>query len=482
MKSNFFVNILFLVLLNLIIKPFWIFGIDRTIQNTVGNDSYGIYFALFGLSYLLNSLLDLGLTNYNSWSTARNPTFLATHILKLARIKLGLGSLYFIATLLTGWILGYRSQAFHLLFILSISQFLLSSSHFLRSSIAGLQLFWIDSILSVIDKIILIVLCGTLLWGDFGPFQIEWLAYAYLIAYAVTTCIAGIIVVFNYRKLLQSPLEKVNTSTRTLLQNSIPFALIILFMSLYHRMDAIMIERLLPNGNEQAGLYAQSYRILDMINNFVHLFTAILFPLFARALFQKTSIVSIATGTLKTLLLPTLVLLGIGVVYAPIIIDTLYTSSAHHSPSVLTVLLLSYPFLIGSTLFGTILTANGSLRIMIRITGFSFLVNTLLNFILIQQMGIIGAAIASLLAQAIVAILTFTHTQNHIAATFSKKWLSRFGIALGLTFGLGKILQLTTWPIALQWSLIGTLIFIFLIALRLITINELRSLSKSFRR
>ena len=49
MQKKFFTNLTLLILLNLLVKPFAIFGIDLTIQNRVGAENYGT------LSYVIES-------------------------------------------------------------------------------------------------------------------------------------------------------------------------------------------------------------------------------------------------------------------------------------------------------------------------------------------------------------------------------------------------------------------------------------------
>ena len=55
-----------------LIKPFWIFGIDRTVQNMIGTEQYGLYYALFNFSFLFNIFLDLGITNFNNRNISQN--------------------------------------------------------------------------------------------------------------------------------------------------------------------------------------------------------------------------------------------------------------------------------------------------------------------------------------------------------------------------------------------------------------------------
>ena len=87
MQRKFVVNLLFLFAINLIVKPFWIFGIDRTVQNTLNSEVYGEYFVLFNVSLLFNILLDLGLTGYNTRSIAQNAALLKERFPSIFIIK-----------------------------------------------------------------------------------------------------------------------------------------------------------------------------------------------------------------------------------------------------------------------------------------------------------------------------------------------------------------------------------------------------------
>ena len=66
MQRKFLTNLLILLFMNLLIKPFWILGIDRSVQNAVGAEQYGFYFAIFNFTFLFNIMLDLGITNFKT--------------------------------------------------------------------------------------------------------------------------------------------------------------------------------------------------------------------------------------------------------------------------------------------------------------------------------------------------------------------------------------------------------------------------------
>ena len=90
----------------MLIKPFWIFGIDRTVQNLVGDESYGFYFALFNFSMILNILLDVGITNFNNRNISRYKFLLPKHLSNIVGLKLVLASVYAIFSLIIAGIIG----------------------------------------------------------------------------------------------------------------------------------------------------------------------------------------------------------------------------------------------------------------------------------------------------------------------------------------------------------------------------------------
>ena len=56
MQKKFLTNLGFLLLVNLLIKPFYILGIDAEVQNAASGGEYGLYFALFNFTFLFNIL------------------------------------------------------------------------------------------------------------------------------------------------------------------------------------------------------------------------------------------------------------------------------------------------------------------------------------------------------------------------------------------------------------------------------------------
>ena len=123
MQRKFLSNLLFLLFLNLLIKPFWIFGIDRTVQNTLGAEEYGFYYALFGFSILFNILLDVGITNYNNRNIAQHNHMLGRYFSSIVWLKLLLGVVYLLVTIVLALLFDYAGRELNLLLILCLNQF-----------------------------------------------------------------------------------------------------------------------------------------------------------------------------------------------------------------------------------------------------------------------------------------------------------------------------------------------------------------------
>lgn len=166
-QKKFVTNLIILLFLNLLIKPFWILGIEPNVQAEVGNAAYGVYFGIFNFSFLLNILLDLGITNFNNKNIAQNNHLLDKHFSGLFTLKLGLAVIYILATIVCGLFLGgYDVRLTKLLLVLGFNQFLISMVLYLRSNLQALHLFKTDALISVLDRIIMIAIVAAMLWTN----------------------------------------------------------------------------------------------------------------------------------------------------------------------------------------------------------------------------------------------------------------------------------------------------------------------------
>ncbi|MDZ7738131.1 MAG: oligosaccharide flippase family protein [Bacteroidales bacterium] len=408
MKRLFFTNILLLILLNITIKAFWVLGIDRTVQNMVGAEAYGFYFSLFSFSVLFNILLDFGITNYNNRRVAGDPGQLGLMIGNIFIIRFVFAIVYALLVFGFASLIAYDRPRLNMLAVLALNQFIASFIIYLRSNIAALQMYRIDSFLSVADRFLMILICGALIWGGItdSSFRIEWFVYSQTAAYAITFLLALVVVLIKGRVL---SLNFDIKGALKILRESAPFALLSLFMAVYWRIDSVMLERMLDKGAVSAGIYAQAFRLLDAAAMIPYLFAVILLPMFSRMLSRGIEALQLLKFSALLVFIPAFAVSLISLLYSPEIMDLLYLEHVSESAAVLSILMAGYVPVSVIYIFSTYLTALGKMRLLNIMAGCGMLINLLLNFYLIPRIGVRGSAIASVSVQLIMSIAFFTY-------------------------------------------------------------------------
>jgi O-antigen/teichoic acid export membrane protein len=412
LNREFILNILLLVFINLLIKPFFIFGIDLTVQNRVGED-YGLYFALLNLTYIFQILNDFGIQNFNSRYLSQHPQLLPKYFPNLLAIKGLLSVLYIALTLFVAWgIFGYGSRELPLLLILLVNAVLVQLILYLRSNVSGLGHYRLDSLLSSLDKLLMLVTCGVLLWGNLPgiPLNVETFALAQTLALALTALIVfGLLrqkADFPVRPSWAKNWRAGRPVVLFLLRKSFPYALVILLMFAYTRLDGVLLERLLPDGKAHAEVFAGAYRLLDACNMFGFMFASLLLPMFARLLKnpEKTGVRSLASLSFNLLWAGSLTLVTVICLAREDLLHLMMPSRANaYRWDTLGVLIWAFVPVSLTYIFGTLLTAHEKLQAMNRIFLIGILLNLALNLFLIPRYQAFGAAIAAVLTQSFVS-------------------------------------------------------------------------------
>ncbi len=419
MQNRFIKNIIFLLFLNLLVKPFWILGIDREVQNLLGDASYGTYQALFNFSYLFYILLDLGITNFNSRAVAQDPKNLSKHFGGLTEIKLLLGLLYACVIFVVGYFCGYNEGLkLKLLFWCGLNQILLSFILFLRSNIQGLLLFKQDSILSVFDRVLAIVIMCLVLWSGWFPrerFNAIWYLQAQTLAY-ICTLLFALTVVLRHAENISF---KINIQFfKEILKQSLPFALLVLLMSVYSRIEPVLLERLLDDKGIQAGIYSRAYRLFDAGNNISNLFAIMLLPMFTATIKNKPELNNLIKTSFNVIVAMAGIVLVLCVFFNHEIMQMMYNPEEAETHAAYYIRINQYakvfPLLMGSFfclsttyVFGTLLTANGSLKQLNIVAAAGVVINILLNLVIIPRFQAFGAACTSLFVQTFTALLQY---------------------------------------------------------------------------
>lgn len=467
MQKKFLSNLFFLLTLNLIIKPLWILGIDRGVQNEVGAEEYGLYFALFNLSFLFQVILDMGITGFNNRSVARESNIIQTNFTNILVLKLVFSMLYIIITFGVAYTLGFGDKHWPMLILLCTNQVLGSMTLFMRSNISGMLHLRADSILSVLDKSIMIIGVGLLLWSNIvtQAFQIEWLVYGQTIAYLITLVISSILI-FHYSKKIELNISF--KTIRVIVMQSYPYATLFLFMALYYRIDGVMIERLAgKEGQQEAGFYAQGFRLLDACNMLGYLFSTLLLPILSKLIKEQKPVNSLIRLSLSSIVVMASVTAITSYVFRQEIMDLLYIESSSYIADIFGVLILSLSLTSVTYILGTLLTANGNLKQLNTMAIMGVFVNICLNYLLIPEYKAYGAAIATISTQCLITVFHIVVVKFTFSFKVTLKQITKyvaFIISLITSCYLSSHLPIA-WMMKFAFSVISGVLLAFLLQL-----------------
>jgi O-antigen/teichoic acid export membrane protein len=409
LRKTFLSNLLLLIGINLLIKPFYLLVIEAGVQERLGPDAYGMYFALLNISFILNILPDLGITNWNNRHVASEGVVHASQLGKLLRIRSLLALIYLFACTCIGLYMHYDGYEVAWLIILGFNQVLSTGVLFLRSYLTGVHAFASDRFVSILDRLLLIGMLGAalMLIPRDEVFPLSYLIYSQTIAYGATFLIT-LLLVFRLRstEITGAPL-----STDNVLSASFPFALLILFSMISGRIDAVMLERM--QGSYDAGIYAMAFRLGDMLTMISYLFAVLLLPLFSRQLARNEEPRELFGIAFRLLVAGCTWIFLVSYFESKSILDLLFHEYTMEASHVL-------PWTIGSAAMfslqyatGTLLTAGNKMKIMIVTALISLGINLYMNAMLIPLRGAVGAAQTAFITQSFVFLVQCFFIQKY---------------------------------------------------------------------
>lgn len=470
MRGKFLSGITFFFVLNVLIKPIWVFGIDMVVQNRVGADVYGGYFALLNITLMFAILLDMGINMSNTRNVAGDASSIRAYFPSLFFLRILLFFFFALVAGATGIILGYDAYMLKLLAWMIVNQFLLSSVLFIRSYVGGLQLFKWDAFLSVADKFLMVVIVGFMLYGKGGTFHIEYFIGGQTLAYFLALSI-GTGVIRNKLTQMTWPFDR--ERIKKALKQAMPFATLILVMGLYTRLDGVMVERM--KGSVSGGMYAGAFRLLDIAIQIGVLYSFVLIPVFTRKLNNQHYYGTLMRTSHNLLLSISLSVAMLVLVFHQHLVHWFYDHATTSMGYTLAILMMSLPAFYMGYLYGSALTAGGKTKILNRIALGGLGVNFMLNIILIWHFAEVGAAIATLITQWIAALMQMYFARKIYRVHIHKmQWISLLSMVLLQFISFKLLLMLMTWPAALICSALIAMIAPF--AFGLINIKKLKGL------
>ena len=265
----------------------------------------------------------------------------------------------------------------------------------------------------------------------------------------------------------------------SLVKEIAPFALFTFLVLAYNKIDSVMLEKMLANGQKESGIYAAAYRLLDASNLLPILFASVFLPVLSQNLLQKNEIDRLVKLSFETLMSWSIILSTACWFYRFDLMKLLYgVESSDYLASIFGLLMFSSPLIGLYYIFSTLLTAQNKMKTLNLIAALGLALNILLNIYFIPIYQALGAAIATLISLAFVGLAyLFLYHRNLRSAIQIQQILKIICLAAMLCLS-GYWLQNfeINWIISLGFFLILALFYTFM--LKLVSLKSLFNLLK----
>ncbi|HAL55527.1 MAG TPA: hypothetical protein DCP63_03340 [Bacteroidetes bacterium] len=189
---------------------------------------------------------------------------------------------------------------------------------------------------------------------------------------------------------------------RRLLSAALPLGLSGLMIQVYYNLDSVLLGFL--KGAREVGLYTASYKIVLLLTIVPNLLLSSFLPALSR---QDEGQHPALREYVRTMIILGIPVGFVGYFAAEAILTTMFGSSYAGAATALQILLFNVSFVFVSMAFANPLIAWDKNKVYLKVVSFGAAANVVLNLILIPPFGIVGAAIATLCSEGVVAIQAY---------------------------------------------------------------------------
>lgn len=437
------------------------FVIALIVARYLGPENYGYYAFAISFVTLFQVVVDFGLRPYLVRELARDLSQAGKYVGNFVTLKIFLSVAMFAAVAAGLWIYGAPIDLFKLTIIATIYIVLMSFEDMLRGVFQAHEKMKYETIVRVVTKFAVLAFTIVVVWLGFWTEAIMWA----LVAGTFVGTAATFIICQKYFVKIRFQLDK--TFLKTALRQSILFAITNIFIAIYFKIDTVMLESM--RGATEVGYYNTAYELVFAFMFIPSVISGAIYPVISRFFQEDRKKISALAGRLikyyaltAVALVVFLTLLG-----APLI--RLFFG-AEYEPAIPLFQILSFVlvFVFVNFLVGTLLNASNRQIVSTIAAGVCAGINIGINFLLIPKYGAAGAAIATIITEAILGLISSWYLHRRLYPIFTienlKKSL-RLVVAISVTAALAYYLGRWNIYIATPVSLLVFAVLVF--ALRL---------------
>lgn len=396
----------------------------------LGPEDFGKYAFAISFVTLFSVLAEFGMRPLLVREVARNNQLAEKYLANFMTLKIWLTLVLFGAVALALWIYGTPLDLFILTMVATVEIGINGFSEIFRGIFQAFERMKYETTSRTLNKFL--VLVGAIAVIILGLRTLSIMIV--LLLSGIVTVIYTVVVCQRHFVKIKLAFDKV--FIKEALKQSALFAITSVFTSIYFKIDSVMLEKM--SSIAEVGYYNTAYELVFAFMFVPTVFSAAVYPVFSRffkenpgkiqalvARFAKYYFLSaIALVTFLMLLGAPLIKLFFGVQYEPSII--LFQQLA----VVLLFVFLNY-------LGGTLLNASNKQVVSTWASSVCAAVNVGLNWWLIPIYGASGAAVATIITEAILCLITFVYIDRRLYRLFTRENWWKTGKILILVISTG---------------------------------------------
>lgn len=367
------------------------------ISRYLGQAGFGYYSTILAFLFFFTIVADLGLYSICLREISRpkaNEKKIASNAFTL---RFFVGLLVFVLAPLIIYFFPYPSQIKWGVLIGALGFWLMSNQQVLTGVFQKYLRMGRVALAELIARVVQLVLVAVFVW--------QGMDFLFIISALTVSALFNFVLVFIFsRKYIPISFEFDFKFWRSLLKESLPLGLAVIFTLIYFRLDTLMLSLMKPAAD--VGIYNLGYKFLESLIFFPVMFIGLVMPLMSEyALSAKEKFKKVVQKALDVLLIFAIPLM-IGTFFLSEQLVVLIAGQEFIlSSGVLDILIIAVGVIFLSVLFSNMIISLRKQKVLVYVYGLGAIINLIANFIFIPKYSYYGAAATTVITEFIVVCL-----------------------------------------------------------------------------
>jgi O-antigen/teichoic acid export membrane protein len=363
----------------------------------LGAEDFGRFTFAIALAFLFDPIMDPGIYHYLIREMARDRQ--ATHRLVAHALSWKLLAMFpaFVLIALTANVIHDSAATLWAVYLMAVSAFLKSYKDVLRCVLLSSESFGMDALSLTIERGSLLLFAALVLLLDQG-------LIALCLVFVTVRLIDLFIIIFFVRR--RGVTVRVGTDVaflKNMILAAIPVGALYITLNVYNYVDTVMLS--VFRQEAEVGWYGASYRIYEGLLIFPGIISTVFMPRLSRLFKQDETVFRTLVGDgIKYVFLIAVIVALNGVVLSEFVVPLFFGEEFAASIASMRLLLLGVPFAFCLNFLQMAMISMDRQKVVFQTTAIGLVLNVLLNLLLIPSIGYRGAALSTVIVEALLLV------------------------------------------------------------------------------